>query len=350
MGSVIAPPGGSGSPGTGAEQALFMEARRRRRRRWLAGITAALAAAVVVAVSAVTWLPRAWDQMIGRSGAAGAALAGHSSTAAWQARITYRVVIGGVLEAYGIDDIRYSGRRWNWAYSHTLTAVGGEPAQTHSLIERYVAGRGYDYERVHGRMQWVTDPSPDPVIKIRDPRALLRAMESFTPFRAIGSEVIGGTRLAVLRATDPGRLTRRGLVPVAYTSGQPVVSLEVWVDRQQVVHRMAFTFRAPGFRIALTTPVSEAALQKVQQAKRALERIIREGQHAAQAGKRPDNRRLDVALRRFNLAGSRAYVLRKGPQVTTAAVTFSAIGQPQHITVPRSAISYCKVPPQTCHH
>ena len=43
-----------------------------------------------------------------------------------------------------------------------------------------------------------------------------------------------------------------------WTSGQHVWSLEVRADRQQVVHRIAFTLRAPS-RIALSTPVSQAA-------------------------------------------------------------------------------------------
>ena len=62
MGSLIAPPGSPGSAGADAAQALFQEARRRRRRRWLAGIAAVVVTGAVVAVSAVTWLPRALGQ------------------------------------------------------------------------------------------------------------------------------------------------------------------------------------------------------------------------------------------------------------------------------------------------
>jgi hypothetical protein len=59
-------------------------------------------------------------------------------------------------------------------------------------------------------------------------------MEAFTGFQATGYQVIGGARLTVLRATDPSRLTRRALLPAVFTSGQPVTSLEVWVDGQRV--------------------------------------------------------------------------------------------------------------------
>ncbi len=62
MGSLIAPPGSAGSTGADAAQALFQEARRRRRQRWLAGIAAVVVMGAVVAVSAVTWLPRALGQ------------------------------------------------------------------------------------------------------------------------------------------------------------------------------------------------------------------------------------------------------------------------------------------------
>jgi hypothetical protein len=62
MGSLIAPPGSPGSTGADAAQALFQEARRRRRQRWLAGIAAVVVTGAVVAVSAVTWLPRALDR------------------------------------------------------------------------------------------------------------------------------------------------------------------------------------------------------------------------------------------------------------------------------------------------
>jgi hypothetical protein len=62
MGALIAPPGNAGSTGADAAQALFQEARRRRRQRWLTGIAVVVVTGAVVAMSAVTWLPRALDQ------------------------------------------------------------------------------------------------------------------------------------------------------------------------------------------------------------------------------------------------------------------------------------------------
>jgi hypothetical protein len=119
----------------------------------------------------------------------------------------------------------------------------------------------YDLFRVHGRLQWFHSPDPSYINpKIIDPRRLLRALERYSRFQATGSQVIviGGLRLTVLRATDPGRLTQRDLLLVMWTSGQHVGSLEVWVDRQGVVHRMAFTFRAPDV-IAPARPAAPSA-------------------------------------------------------------------------------------------
>ena len=105
----------------------------------------------------------------------------------------------------------------------------------------------YALYRIRGRLVWVHEPFQrydNP--KIIDPRSMLRVLAPYARFQASGYQVIGGVRLKVLRATDPGGLTRRGLLPVMYTSGQSVGSLAVWVDGQGVVHRMAFTFRGSG--------------------------------------------------------------------------------------------------------
>jgi hypothetical protein len=62
MRSLIAPPGSPGPAGADAAQALFQQARRRRRQRWRAGIAAVVVTGAVIAVSAVTWLPRGLGQ------------------------------------------------------------------------------------------------------------------------------------------------------------------------------------------------------------------------------------------------------------------------------------------------
>lgn len=154
--------------------------------------------------------------------------------------------------------------------------------------------------------------------------------------------MIGGVRLKVLRATDPGSLTRRALLPVMYTSGQSVGSLAVWVDGQGVVHRMAFTFLAYD-GIMLSKPVSTAALRNYHRAERAQARTRKMlDRYHARTGKRIPQRLINLAERRVDQALQRAFPGRRGNQVTTTTVTFTTIGQPQHITAPRPAIPYRK--------
>src|SRR5215468_472909 len=139
MGSLTAPPGSPASSGAAAAEALFMEARRRR----LAGIAAALVAAAVLAVSAVTWLPRAFGRGASGGEAAGAAAAGRSPGLAGHARFTYRVVTAGVPEAYGTEDVTFSGNNRSFSFSQTSLAGGGVPRQTDSGTERLVDGQVY---------------------------------------------------------------------------------------------------------------------------------------------------------------------------------------------------------------
>ena len=104
----------------------------------------------------------------------------------------------------------------------------------------------------------------------------------------------GGVRLTLLRATDPGRVKEGlGSLPGVH-AGLPIVSLEVWADQRQIVHRLAVTFR--GTEIVNTgRPVSKAATQRVKQAQRALKKLL--GQYR-QSGKRPPASRLNAALNR----------------------------------------------------
>jgi hypothetical protein len=201
----------------------------------------------------------------------------------------------------------------------------------------------YAYFRGRGRLRWIHELLPlYPNIKIIDPRTLLRVLAPHARFQATGYQVIGGARLKMLRATDPGGLTRRDLLPVMYTSAQSVASLEMWVDQHGVVHRMAFTFRAPA-GIQLSEPVSKAALRKYLLAERAARRTVKKAQYLAQTGRRRlPERLLNLALRRSDQAEQRAFPVRRGAQVTSTTVTFSGIGQPQYITAPRHAISYRK--------
>ena len=343
MGSLTAPPATSVSPAADAAQALFMEARRRRRRRWLARTAAVLVVAAAVAVCAVIWLPGASNQAARRTGAVGG-LVRRPSASSWRARVTYRVVTAGVFEAYGTWNLGFSGNNRSLSFSEATLATdlipraaprAPQPASTESGTERIVGGQVYVLDRVHGRLRWLHDPAQEYIdVNVIDPRTLVRVLAPFARFQAAGYQVIGGVRLKVLRAADPRRLTGRALLPVVWTSGQPVSSLEIWVDRHGVTHRMAFTFRAPG-RIILSTPVSKDALAAYRQAERALSHVQSQADYGTGRAASQDR----LATRHFDQALLHAFPVRHGYQVTATTVIFTAIGQPQHITAPQNAIS-----------
>ena len=101
----------------------------------------------------------------------------------------------------------------------------------------------------------------------------------------------------------------------------------------------------------LSKPVSTAALQNYQRAQRAEGRTMKRlERHHARTGKRIPQRPMHFAVLRVNQALKHAYPIRRGTQVTTTTVTFTAIGQPQHITAPRHAMSYRKAAQLTSHH
>jgi len=162
-----------------------------------------------------------------------------------QARVTWRASLGGVLQAYGGGGITFSGKNWSEDLATTVPAEGGLQSGD-AVTNRIVDGQGYFTANVHGRWVWVHDPHPDlPGLiftELPDPRTLLRRLAPAARFRATGDRMRGGVRLSVLRATDPGRVRSFRFLPGVH-SGGPVVSLEVWADRHQVVHRMAITFR-----------------------------------------------------------------------------------------------------------
>jgi hypothetical protein len=298
-----------------------------------------------VAVCAVIWLPGASDQAARRTGAVGG-LVRRPSAPSWRARVRYRVVTAGVFEAYGTWNLGFSGNNRSLSFSEATLATdlipraaprAPEPTSTESGTERIVDGQVYVLDRAHGRLRWVRDPAQEYIdVTVIDPRTLVRALAPFARFRAVGYQVIGGVRLTVLRATAPRRLTDRALLPVVWTSGQPVSSLEIWVDRHGVTHRMAFTFRAPG-RIILSTPVSTDALAAYRQAERALSQA--QSSSTAQPGQRYLLRQVSLARRHFDQALLHAFPVRHGYQLTTTTVIFTAIGQPQRITAPQNAIS-----------
>ena len=85
--------------------------------------------------------------------------------------------------------------------------------------------------------------------------------------------------------------------------------------------------------------------------KRAVRRAIKnEARYHLRTGKRVPERQFKLAMRRSRQALLGAFQIRRGAQVTTTTVTFSAIGQPQHITAPPHALSDREFVRLTRHH
>lgn len=264
-----------------------------------------------------------------------------------RATYTWQVSTAGIPVAHGADDITYSGNNRSITYTRTDLADVVARIQPQSTgAERVVGDRTYDQFRVGGQLRWVHFAYPvRPPIPIPNPRTLLRVLRPYTPFQTVGYPVIGGVRLKLLRATDPGGLTHRGLLPVLWTSHQPVGSLEMWVDRTGVVHRMTYTFRSPA-GVAATQPSSQAALRAYQQAQNAYTHLVSRSPHAP----RISQRRRILALHRMSRARLRAYPVTHGIQVTTTTLVFSSTGQPEHIALPPNVLSARAYAKLTEHH
>ena len=319
-------------------EAIIEQARRRQRRRWRAiSLTAAAVLAGGLAVMGVAQggirVPLAAQGGARPAGARTAALPPLSG----QARVTWRASMDGVLQAYGGGGITVSGKNWSRDLATTVPAEGGlQPGD--ALTNRIVDGQGYFTANVHGRWQWVHDPHPgEPGLIFRelpDPRTLLRLLAPAARFRAVGHQVRGGVRLTLLRATEPGRVKEGlGSLPGLHT-GLPVVSLEVWADQHQVVHRLAVTFRGT-LRVDTGKPVSQAAVRELRRAEDVWRTLRR---HYQQTGKRGPARQWFAAWNRVSQDQQHLDRIRRETAVTEATLTYSGIGQPQHITAPRHTI------------
>jgi hypothetical protein len=149
----------------------------------------------------------------------------------------------------------------------------------------------------------------------------------------VGYQVIDGTRLDELRATDLGHPPSLGSLPDVWP-GAHVTSLEVWVDGHGVVHRMSLGFE-------VIQKVVSLAPWRLRQAMRdgKLVKIItvrsKRAERELRAGLAKARVRFPVTVR---VAAHLPGTVHREVQATALTVTFSGIGQPQHITAPRHAI------------
>jgi hypothetical protein len=252
-----------------------------------------------------------------------------------RAEISYRDTQDGVLQDTGTDDITFSGRNWNDAFSQTLPASAGSPAHTQFAINRIVNGQAYLYIAGRtARLQWYhdTNPANHPDISIPDPRTVLGVLEPSARFEVAGYQTVGGVRLEVLRATRP--VQGAGLASLPGTQpGEHVIALRVWVDGHGVVHRMTLTLRQVSTVYPFTLGMRHG------------KRYLIVGGRAIVLSRRMTPKLLRAVLRHWLLLGRRHHPAagRTGSgqiqvQVTTLTIGFLDIGQPQVITPPARSI------------
>ena len=319
-------------------EAIIEQARRRqRRRRRMIGLelVAVLVAWLVVMSVASGGI---WDPFAAQGGARSAgAHAAARPPLSGQARVTWRATLERRAPGYGGGGITFSGKNWSEDLATTVPAEGGlQPGD--ALTNRIVDGQGYFTANVHGRWVWVHDPHPgEPGLiftELPDPRTLLRRLAPAARFQAAGHQMRGGVRLTLLRATAPGRVKSFRFLPGVHPGGLPVVSLDVWADRHQVVHRMAITFRGTE-RVDTGKPVSQARTRELRQAESTWRKLLH---HYQRTGKRGPASVWNAAHNRVLQAMQNAVQIRPETAVTEVTLTYSGIGQPQRITAPRPTI------------
>jgi hypothetical protein len=182
-------------------------------------------------------------------------------------------------------------------------------------------------------LQWYrdTNPSGHPSVSIPDPRTVLQALEPSARFEVVGHQVIGGVWVQELRATDLSHLPGQGRLVGAFAAGGHVTALEVWVDGHGVVHRLSLTSEQINQRWSVSAY------------------NVRHRPHGSLIFTVP-NKAMAAKLkgRLYRAHGAPRIIIRVAPhgsgaphrevQVSRLIVTFSAIGQPQRITVPAHAI------------
>jgi len=201
--------------------------------------------------------------------------------------------------------LTYSGANWSESSTYSAT-VDGKMRLLVTGSSRVVDGQEYDY---NGRA-WHHATGPHAVTspQIADPRTLLAELAPSAQFVRVGTAVVDGVSVEHLRATALDSLP---VIPVLYfykLQPQPyghITALDVWVDEHDVVRRLAWSSDSPtwfDFKV-----LSAGAGQPVQ---------------CSAAVPNPACQVISYG----------------GHQYESTVVTFSAIGQPQQITVPPNAI------------
>lgn len=230
-------------------------------------------------------------------------------------RVTYRQILDRRTQQSGTDAITYSGQNFN-------VAIYGPTGTKLIAINRAVNGQAYLYVRGRtGRLEWYHDTGPGAMTRmsIPDPTTLLRAIEPEARLERVGDHVIGGVRLAHLRATDLRRLPNLNRSFGQYVARhEHVNSLDIWVDGRGIVHHVNITFQ--GTRKVWNSNI------RVARHGRKLEIVTPHGT-------------VRFSVRELHkLEASGVITSHRQIEQTTLSVTFLDIGRPQTITVPAHAI------------
>lgn len=247
------------------------------------------------------------------------------------ARIAYRTR-GGPYSDFGTDEIAFSGHDYNFVGKVTTPAADGQPARTQSYVNRVVKGQAYDHFVAADGLRWYHVIGRDAVARLHvpDPRGLLRAIAPSARLRFEGWQVVDGIRLRRLRATALTGLSFLAALPEAWP-GDRVTALVIWVDKHRVVRRMAISLRQKVTVWSIKIAHHRGHLEII-----AGHHVV-SGTFRVQTKGRVVKENLRRLLRQAEKSG--AVAKRTETAVTILRVSFTAIGKPQHISVPPHAIT-----------
>ena len=154
-------------------------------------------------------------------------------------QIRYRSVKNGTVTLAGTDTVTYSGSDYNYAVHQT------QPELPDGVV-RVVHGQYYI--GVDPRFVWLHQLGEDTSPEFPEAATLLRLLSPAAGFQNAGTDMIGGTRLTHLHATqlsglpESATLARYANLNADLKSATvrpgSLTALDVWVDSHDVVHQM----------------------------------------------------------------------------------------------------------------
>jgi hypothetical protein len=174
-------------------------------------------------------------------------------------QISYRCVKNGTVTSAGTDTVTYTGSDWNYA-DHTTV-----PASPDGAI-RVVHGEAYFQQNPSTPWSRLGIKGLGPHFPMA--ATLLRLLSPAAQFQNAGTDVIGGTRLTRLHATqlsglpaDPALTRYANLVSAAKSAVVPagtLTALDVWADSHGVVHQMKIQVQGGDGQATITVTFTDS--------------------------------------------------------------------------------------------